>query len=315
MDTTSWKEFKFSRMMVGTVQFGMPYGVANRTGQPQYRDALAIVAAAIEGGVHCFDTASAYGTSEEVLGRALQELRIADRVTIVTKVRPLTVDELADSALAERAIERSVEQSRDKLRLDRLPIVLFHREQDAAYGYVLESLHDRGRLQYWGVSCGNFPESAAQFASGSAASSGLGPAALQLPGSILDRRHQHANLYAQASHAGQAVFLRSVYLQGLLIMPEDEIPSHLREVVPIRRQLLLVATEAGLTLPELAVRYMLSQAGITSVLTGIETIQQLNENLAIFEKGALSCDLLEKVDKLAMALPEMVITPALWPKC
>jgi hypothetical protein len=39
-----------SRLMLGTVQFGLPYGVANRTGQPEYREVLAILAAAIEGG-------------------------------------------------------------------------------------------------------------------------------------------------------------------------------------------------------------------------------------------------------------------------
>ena len=56
-----------SRLMLGTVQFGLSYGVANRVGQPDYQDVVEIVAAALEGGVNAFDTAAAYGTSEEVL--------------------------------------------------------------------------------------------------------------------------------------------------------------------------------------------------------------------------------------------------------
>ena len=149
--------------MLGTVQFGMPYGVANRTGQPTYRDVLAIVAAAVEGGINCFDTAAAYGTSEEVLGRALHELRIADRVVVVTKVRPLRGAELADGVLASRAIEQSVADSRRRLQLDCLPVVLFHREADAAYSEVLDRLQAQGWLRYAGVSCDNRPGPASTF--------------------------------------------------------------------------------------------------------------------------------------------------------
>ena len=98
MQTSSWNGLSLSRMMLGTVQFGLPYGVANHTGQPSYDEVVRIVAAAVEGGVNCFDTAAAYGTSEEVLGNALHELGLADQVTVVTKVFPLTAAELADSS-------------------------------------------------------------------------------------------------------------------------------------------------------------------------------------------------------------------------
>ena len=54
--------------MLGTVQLGLPYGVGNRTGQPSQQEAVRIIAAACEAGVNCFDTAAAYGTSEQVLG-------------------------------------------------------------------------------------------------------------------------------------------------------------------------------------------------------------------------------------------------------
>ena len=73
--------------MLGTVQLGLPYGIANRTGQPSYEEARAILVCAFEGDVNCLDTAAIYGTSEEVIGRALAELGIADKVTIVSKVR------------------------------------------------------------------------------------------------------------------------------------------------------------------------------------------------------------------------------------
>ena len=69
MDPRSLTDGRLSRLTLGTVQLGLPYGIANRAGQPEYGEIRAIVAAAVEGGVNCFDTAAAYGTSEAVLGR------------------------------------------------------------------------------------------------------------------------------------------------------------------------------------------------------------------------------------------------------
>jgi len=306
MQTRAWKEYHLSRLMLGTVQFGLPYGVANRTGQPSYAAVRAIVAAAIDGGVNCFDTAAAYGGSEEVLGRALQELGVADRVVVVTKVRALTPAELADDALAARAIQESVAESRRRLRLDCLPLVLFHREADAVYLSVLERLKAKGWLRHTGVSCDCRPGPAAKFVADDIAS------ALQLSGNVLDRRHQRSGVFREAATRGVAVFIRSVYLQGLLVMPEEAIPPTLQEVVPVRRRLATLASAAGLTLAELAVRYMLAQDGITSVLTGVETVAQIRENIALFDRGPLSPDLLTAIDGAVPDLPEPILTPPLW---
>ena len=306
MIASTWNDYSLSRLMLGTVQFGLPYGVANRTGQPEYGDVLAIVAAAVEGGVNCFDTAAAYGTSEEVLGRALHELRVADRVVVVTKVRPLAAAELADDALASQAIEQSVADSRRRLRLDCLPVVLFHREADAAHRSVLERLQAKGWLRYAGVSCDNRPGPAAEFVAAGNVS------ALQLPGNVLDRRHLRSGVFRDAASRGVAVFLRSVYLQGLLVMPEDDIPPTLRDVIPVRRRLASIAGEAGMNLAELALRYMLAQDGVTCVLTGVETVAQVRDNLAIFARGPLPGDVLGAIDRAVPELPESLLTPALW---
>lgn len=307
METRRYAEYELSRLMLGTVQFGLPYGVANRTGQPSYEEVLAIVATAIEGGVNCFDTAAAYGTSEEVLGRVLHELKADGRVIVVTKVRALNSTDLADPVQAAKAIEESVDKSRRRLRLDCLPIVLFHRETDAQYLNVLEQLKTKGWLRHAGVSCDNRPGPAGEFVASDHVS------AVQLPGNILDRRHQHSGVFRQAAKQGVAVFIRSVYLQGLLVMPEDAIPATLRDVIPVRRQLTAIAEAAGLSLAEVAVRYMLAQDGVTCVITGVETVAQVHENIALFNRGPLPPDLMAAIDATAHDLPETILTPSLWP--
>jgi len=306
VNNARWKTFQLSRLMLGTVQFGMPYGVANRTGQPSYDDVRKIVAAAVAGGVNCFDTAAAYGTSEEVLGRVLHELNIADKVIVVTKIRPLTPEELADHKLAAKAIEDSVEESLRRLQMEHLPIVLFHREIDAAYVDVLSQLQTRGLIEHFGVSCDNQPGPAAQFVNDGHVS------ALQIPANILDHRHPRSGIFSKCQSHDVAVFIRSVYLQGLLVMPEDRIPAALHAVVPARRTLQTIAAAAGLTLAELSLRYMLSQPGVTSVLTGVETVTQVHDNLAMFSRGKLSDDILSAIDLASIELSETLLTPAKW---
>ncbi|HXG23721.1 MAG TPA: aldo/keto reductase, partial [Chthonomonadales bacterium] len=125
-------DFAFSRLMLGTVQWGMPYGIANRQGQPTYEEARAILACAYEGGVNCLDTAAAYGTSEEVIGRALEELGLKDHFIVVTKLRHLRHKEFTKQE-AEAEIEDSVRSSLRRLRRESLPIVLFHDIEDLRY--------------------------------------------------------------------------------------------------------------------------------------------------------------------------------------
>lgn len=308
MHTVSWAEYRLSRLMLGTVQFGMPYGVANRTGQPTFEDIVAMVAAAIDGGVNGFDTAAAYGDSEALLGRALRQLGVTERVVVVTKVLPLTPDDVEDGARAAQAIERSVAASRRRLGMDCLPVVLFHREADARYLEVLERLRDRGWLRHAGVSCDNHPGATETLVAHS------GVAALQLPANILDRRHVRSGVVQQAAQHDVAVFIRSVYLQGLLLMPEGAIPEPLQAVLPVRRQFAAIAGDAGLTLSALAVRYMLGMPGVTSVLAGVETLAQVRENIALFAAGPLPADVHAAVNAVHPDLPEMVITPSMWGK-
>lgn len=295
-----------SRLMLGTVQFGLPYGVANRTGQPSYDAAREMIRCAVDAGINGFDTASAYGSSESILGRVLGELGLADQLLVVTKVAPLTAAEAADAPTAERAIRASIESSRQSLRIDRLPLVLFHRVEDAVHGDLMEDLKREGQIERWGVSGDHNPAAALRL---------LGDPrieAQQLPGNLLDRRHANRGVYRAAERAGVAVFVRSVYLQGLLQMPEAEIPARLRAVIDPRRQLTDLAARFGLALGELAVRYVLSQRGVVSVVVGCETIEQLRENIALIERGALEPELLQAVERIAIDLPDDVITPSLW---
>jgi aryl-alcohol dehydrogenase-like predicted oxidoreductase len=111
-----------------------------------------------------------------------------------------------------------------------------------------------------------------------------------------------------------AVFIRSVYLQGLLVMPDEAVPPALRNVLPVRRRLADIARDSGISLPQLALRYMLAHEGVTCLLTGVETVAQVRENIGLFERGPLGPDIVQAVDAAVPDLPDGLITPVLWPR-
>ena len=245
-----------SGIMLGTVQFGLAYGIANIHGKPSFETVCDIVETACDGGVRALDTAAAYGDSEAVLGRALARLGLRDKLEVVSKIPPI---EAETDAQAAAFIERTLAASLRNLGLERLSACLLHREDDLRFLPLLEAMVGKGLIGEAGVSLDT-----ARFIR-----EGVTARCVQLPCNILDRRFDR--FWPLARARGTRVFTRSVYLQGLLLMPEDKIRPSLAAVVSVRRKLADIARDAGLTLAELCMRFALSNPDISSVLVGVDT--------------------------------------------
>lgn len=277
----------YSRIMLGTVQFGLNYGVANVHGKPSFDRVKAILKLAADSDVTALDTAAGYGDSEEVLGRALAELGLAGRMHVVSKIPPL-----AAGADPERFIADSLAASLKRLRLEVLPAALLHWEDDIDALPVLESMKSKGLILEAGISLdtATYRERA------------LNIPLVQVPCNPVDHRFD-AWLEGRSGHT----FIRSVYLQGMLLMPEEKI---LPGLVPYRRKL-----EAfGVPMAELCMRYLLGLAGSVSVLTGVDTPEQLAENLRLAELGPLPAGQMREVRAAVPLLDDALIRPRLWPK-
>lgn len=277
----------FSKLMLGTVQFGMAYGVANTSGKPSFDTVKAILLAAYSGGVTALDTAPEYGDSEEVIGRALAELGLSGRFRVVTKIPKLPV-----GIDPEKFIANSLERSLRKLGVDRLAAALFHAEEDAIHLDVLESMAKRGYIDMAGVSLNTLKHRG----------DGENADCLQVPASLLDRRFDRC-----FGRNDRHVFVRGAYLQGMLLMPEAGV--FVTEVRERRRKL----EKLGLPMAELALRYLFAKPGPKSILTGVETLEQLRENLRIAALPPLEKSDLAAVDAIAFPeLPEMCVSPFFW---
>ncbi|MDA3925660.1 MAG: aldo/keto reductase [Kiritimatiellae bacterium] len=288
---------KFSKLMLGTVQFGMSYGIANTAGKPSFERVCEILKSAVEGGVTSLDTAAAYGTSEEVLGKALDVLGLRESMTVISKVPPINAETDAE---AEKFIEETLRESLRRLKLEQLAVCLLHREEDLRFFPLLEKMVGRGLINGAGVSLD----------SDRYLCDVTSIPYIQLPYNVLDKRYD--SFWPVVKGNGTHVFTRSVYLQGLLLMPEDTVRPEFAEVIPVRRSLEAIAHGADCSMAELCIRYALSNPAVASVLTGVDTVEQMRENLRFASLGPFPQELVSQINECVPELPESVVRPALW---
>jgi aryl-alcohol dehydrogenase-like predicted oxidoreductase len=291
-------------VILGTVQLGIPYGIANRTGQPDYATAREVLAAAWDSGITCLDTAAAYGESEEVIGRALRELGLKNRFAVITKTQPLEAD-LGDAQEADAAIETSVCRSLARLGVAELAGCLLHREAEIAHLSYLSSFRTRGLVREVGCSV----MTTAGFG---AALSAPETSMIQAAISVVDRRSERAGLLSAARARRCKVIARSIYLQGLMLMPPGAVPPHLRAILPTRARLDEVAASAGMSLPELLMRAVIGRTEIDHVVVGAESPEMVRQNMEFAARGPLPQDVQWAVDAAVPELEESLITPSRW---
>jgi len=299
-----------SRIVLGTAQLGMDYGIVNRAGKPPYERAKQIVAYALRNGVTAFDTAAAYGDSEKVLGRAFSDLALAGSVFVSSKVHLGDWDKGAEPATA--FIERAVRRSCALLGVPKLDVSLMHRAEDLEHVHTLAALKTQGLLDRAGISVMTPDEARAAVDLRSTSGETI-LEAIQLPTSILDQRFLRSGVLRELHDAGVQVFARSAFLQGVVLMPSEEIPEALRPVDPVLRRLEVLATREHVAMKEMAIRFVLSLPDVDALVLGAELPEQIEENARIAREGPLRRPLFEELVSIVPDLPDEILMPNLWP--
>jgi len=294
-----------NRLVLGTAQLGMNYGIANTNGQPDYDTANSIVQEAWESGICEFDTAQAYGQSEQILGQILKNLGIADKAKVITKFAP-DVDH-SDRAALNNALEISLKN----LGVESLYGLMLHRENmlDLWKNGLKENLMDivtSAMVKYIGISVYS-PEKAVQ------ALNTDGISMVQLPANVLDRRFEKAGVFQLADDVGKTIYARSSFLQGLLLMPPDDMPEHMRFAAPVLNRLTSIAQDIGLSINELCVGYIKNAFPHAQLVFGVETPVQVKENLKCWNV-AWSDEITQRIQTEFKNVDQMILNPSLWPK-
>ena len=292
-----------SSLVLGTAQLGFQYGIANRTGQPDQTAADGIIQEAWQHGINTFDTAQGYGESEHVLGRAFFQSGCSGEALVISKIDP-RIDHLDISAM-NGALDRTIEA----LRVPRLFGILLHKEEmlllwDKGLSKILHSFMASGRVLKAGVSVYS-PEMALQ------ALNTDGIDIVQLPTNILDRRFENAGVFQLADKKQKQIHIRSVFLQGLLLMSLERVPAKMAFAMPVLRRLEALSNELGLTRQEIALGYLKSELPNAHVIFGAETREQVAENVATWKKE-MPRDLSRQLRVLFSNINDKILNPALW---
>jgi aryl-alcohol dehydrogenase-like predicted oxidoreductase len=272
------------KLGLGTAQFGLAYGVSNTAGQTPPDEVRAVLALAEAEGLDVLDTAPEYGTSEQALGAALDA---SHRFRIVTKTPPLGACRTAGEAVGR--LEDAFQRSLERLGLRQVYGLLVHHAADltgphgAAILAALRSLQRRGVAQKIGVSVYLRPDVRALLQ--------REPFDIvQLPLNVFDQRPLHDGTLARLKARGVEIHARSLFLQGLLLMSPDALPSGLRVVEPALRRFREASVRSGGNPLSACLGFAASVPEIDVAIVGVNHAAHLREILGAVRSGVPRMD-------------------------
>ena len=295
-------------LSLGTVQLGLNYGIHNDSGKPSLETSFRILNAAMEAGINTLDTAAGYGNSEEVIGAWLKTVAEDQRPFIVTKAAKLDHSNLE----ALRAdLQSRVASSKARLGLPQLPMLMLHNCDDYLCDkenvkLVFDELKASGEILYAGISAYSNHDY------GELASSGFD--AVQIPVNIFDWGQIENGGLQKLKDSGMMIFVRSVYLQGLVFQDPDSIPERMafcRDTLVKFRNL---CKKYQLSPAVLALSYALSLPGVTSLVLGSETVEQVQQNARLLKEAVtLSPEQMAEIRENFLDTELRILNPSMWP--
>jgi len=259
------------RLGLGTAQFGMAYGIANRTGQIGDDEAGQILDLARQSEISLVDTAISYGDSESSLGN----LGCED-FKIVTKL-PDIPNNVSDP---ECWIEAELNASLARLKVESIYALLLHRPKSLtseSSKLLIRGLEDqkaRGRVSKLGVSV---------YSPGDLE---LIPSAfnidiVQAPLNLVDRRFVTSGWMDRLDKAGVEIHTRSAFLQGLLLMKREEIPEQFERWATIWNSWHSALANDSTSATTASLHFLLQYPQIDQIIVGVDSVDQLRQLIEV----------------------------------
>lgn len=301
-----------SSLALGTVEIGLAsYGIhaPSHAGQPLEDEAIGLIHAALDQGINFIDTARDYGVSETVLGKALRRHRA--QAILATKVNPhRAAAQSWRSGELKAQMLATLDVSLRELQTDYVDIWQIHNVTEeilAQAGEVADAFDAARRAGKVRWSGGSFYGAKLPL---QALATDLFDV-MQVTYSVLDRRIEHEVLpQAQAQNVG--IVARSVLLKGVLTQRGDHLPPRLHELTLASQRFRQLIADANVDASpaQVAIAFALAQPQIGTVLLGMSSLRELEDNL----KAAtlkLPTALFEELLELALN-DEALLNPATW---
>tara|TARA_Y100000591_G_scaffold125211_1_gene107033 strand:+ start:13070 stop:13960 length:891 start_codon:yes stop_codon:yes gene_type:complete len=283
-----------NKIAIGTAQFGLDYGIANKHGRVSANEIRSILNFALENNINTLDTAKVYGNSEKSIGDYLRESK--KKWNIITKI--------SDS---NKSIIEQIQDSKEKLTV--VPnVILAHSADlflDSMFQSEIQETKDKELIHSIGVSLYNEKEINLIL------NSKIKPDVIQLPMNILDTRLYRSGVLNKLYNSKIDIHIRSVFLQGLFYLSKTELEDGFKDVIPYLEKLKLISSNNGLTLSELSLLWLLSLKEVNKVIIGVDNVLQLKIHLESLNKK-----INPSIFKEALSIcydNENTLNPSLWP--
>lgn len=286
-----------SKLVLGTAQFGLDYGVSNRSGKTLPEEASRMVEHARLNGIDTLDTAISYGDSERVLG----EIGVKD-FKIITKLPPY----LSDYGHIEAWASRQVEGSLCRLRVDRIHGLLLHCSEDIAesHGFALirslQKLKKDGLVDKVGVSI--YDPSELERSEKHEITD-----LISAPYNVIDRRVEKSGWLSRILNQGGETYVRSVFLQGLLLMSSPEATVLFPNWERKWKSWELGLKACGVSAQEACLSLPLRNPAICKVVVGAESLRHLDQIILTSKKL-----LIEEEFNFMIDNDEGLVNPSRW---
>lgn len=286
-----------SKLILGTVQMGLNYGVNNKSGKISFTDSCAILSKAFESGIVLLDTAEVYGNAHKVIGD-FHKLNPKFIFKVITKI-PQSTD--------YNNVAQLIKKYCNELHVDSLEVLMFHSfdsykncKGDLS---ILELLKEKAVINHIGVSVYTNEQIEELLIDDRIT-------VVQLPYNLLDNKTVRGDLLHQLKGKGKIVHTRSAFLQGMFFKNSLEKNRIYEELSNDIEFVNYIAKEENTTITNLALSYCLSQSDVDNVLVGVDSVMQLEENLKAIHY-VISKEAIAKINSIKVKNTDL-LNPSLW---
>ncbi len=270
---------KENKLVLGTAQLGVNYGIANKLGKPAENKAIEIMKYAAENGISYFDTAYSYGNSEIIIGKFLNTYKsYKNKINIITKMASLNKEKLGEKDINNRFFK-----SLHRLGQESIYCYMIHDFSDIEnncdeIGKVFLKLKENNYIKKIGVSI--YDQFQLEFLF-----KYFDFDLIQIPISIFDQRFIADILLQRAKRKKIEIHARSIFLQGLLFIEENNLPLEMNKFKDHILKLKEISLKYDLSKEEIALLFVNTINEIDKIIIGVEKISQLQRNVKILGKS------------------------------